>query len=322
MKNWFVVLAALVVVFPVCASAALPFGIATDPVSGTYAYPMTGSFTFSVTASGGTSPYIYKWAKNDTDSYITDATTSVYTKSNLQSADAGDYYTEVADDDGGVITSDPIVVTITSSPTVSTVPATGTHSYVAGSSFTFTMTASSGSTPYAYQWAKGGTAPGNYITDATTTVLTLSNLTTANAGSYRGIVTDDDSMEAVSGAIVVSITTAVVIPADYSTLTGVALDSGTTSVYATTTYAITGAKKNTFLYTEVVGDPIILEFTWNESTTVKKKIKLQPYQIKISAGMWVLGPFPKDLINSDSEIKLMKTPLGTDTTVVKPFGTD
>jgi hypothetical protein len=321
MRNWFVVLAALVVVFPVCAFAQA-LGVTTDPVSGTYAYPTTGSLTFSATATGGTSPYTYKWAKNGTDSYITDATTSVYTKSNLQSDDAGDYYAEVTDDAAAVVTSDPIVVTITLPPTVSTVPTTGTHSYVAGSFFTFTMTASSGATPYAYQWAKGGTVTGNYITDATTTVLTLSSLTTANAGSYYGIVTDDDSMVAVSGAIVVSITTAVVIPADYSTPTGVALDSGTTPVYATTAYAITGAKKNTFLYTEVVGDPIILELTWNESTTVKKKIKLQPYQIKISAGMWVLGPFPKELINSDNEISFIKTSLGTDTTVVKPFGTD
>ena len=68
-------------------------------------------------------------------------------------------------------------------PTITTQPASQT--VTAGSSVTFSVVAS-GTAPLSYQWAKGGTA----ISGATSAALTLSNVQSADAGSYTVTVSN------------------------------------------------------------------------------------------------------------------------------------
>lgn len=112
MKNWFVVLSTLIVVFSGTAYAAA-LGATTDPVSGTYAYVSGSPLIFTVTASGGTGPYLYKWAKNGTSSYLPGETASTLTIDPVATGNAGTYYAEITDSVPAVVTSTPIVVTIT-----------------------------------------------------------------------------------------------------------------------------------------------------------------------------------------------------------------
>ena len=312
MKKWFVVLMlGLMVAGPAFAQA---LAVATNPTSGTYAYADGGSFTFDATASGGTAPYTYKWAKDGTANYISGATTSILTIDPLDTDDAGTYYAEVTDDVSAVITSDPIEAQIM---TLATTPASGTHDYQAGSSFTFSVVATDGITPYTYQWMKDGTATA--IAGATTSVLTIDPLDAADAGTYYVNVEDDVSAVLLSDPIVATISMTATIAADEVTPVGMTLDSGTTTIYETTTYEITDATTNTFLYVSVTGDAIKLSFVWNQSSRVTKKIWFANYQIPVAAGDWILGPFPKDMLDADKSIKFTKTSSGTDTTVVKPM---
>lgn len=90
------------------------------------------SVTFTVSATGD-APYTYQWRYQGGD--ITDATTSSYTKSNLQLADAGSYSV--------VVTGATCSATHTASLTVSDVVASPTLSYsVSGGQITLTWSGS------------------------------------------------------------------------------------------------------------------------------------------------------------------------------------
>lgn len=72
-------------------------------------------------------------------------------------------------------------------PSITTQPAA--QSATAGANVTFTV-AASGSAPFTYQWRKGG-EPITGNASAATATLTLTNVQTADAGSYDVIVTND-----------------------------------------------------------------------------------------------------------------------------------
>jgi hypothetical protein len=225
MKNWFVVLSTLIVVFSGAAYAQV-LGATTNPVSGTYAYVSGSPLTFTVTATGGTGPYSYKWAKDGTSSYLPGETSSILAIDPVATGDAGTYYAEVTDSVPDVVTSDPIVVTIT---------------------------------------------------------------------------------------------TAVPVYADEPTIKGFDVASGLTTLYPTTDYLITNAKKNTtFLYVIVTTAPVTLNFRWIPSNVVIKQINYAPYTVTLAIGTWLLGPLPKEVVNTSGVVTFEKSSTG-DSTVVKPF---
>jgi len=84
-------------------------------------------------------------------------------------------------------------------------------------------------------------------------------------------------------------------------------------------YVIPNAIENIFLFVICIGDPIILEFVWTPNLTVKKKINFPMYQINIFAQSMFLGPFPKECINADNEIRFVKKSSGFDTTMIVPI---
>jgi T5SS/PEP-CTERM-associated repeat protein len=160
-----------------CSGSTLPPSIVGQPAS--QAMVAGRSLTLSVTASG-TLPLSYQWRLGGAD--ISGATTSVYSKSNLQVADAGNY-TVVITNAAGAITSAVAVVTVTVPPSVTTPPQNQT--VTPGGSVTFTVVAA-GTQPLSYQWQFGGVN----IPGATTTSYTKATVQAADAGNYTVVVTN------------------------------------------------------------------------------------------------------------------------------------
>ena len=102
----------------------------------------------------------------------------------------------------GNASSRPATVT---APTITTQPASRT--VTAGQSATFTV-AASGTAPLSYQWQKDGAN----LAGATSATLTLSSVTSANAGSYRAVVSNSAG-SATSAAATLTVNPAVVAPA-------------------------------------------------------------------------------------------------------------
>ncbi|HQL79106.1 MAG TPA: immunoglobulin domain-containing protein [Verrucomicrobiota bacterium] len=137
------------------------------------------SVTFSVFPNGP-APFTYQWRRNGVD--ISGATSSNYTISNVQSAQAG-AYTVVIVNPGGSVTSGAAILTVLVPPSITTQPVGQTVDQ--GSTVSFSA-AATGTTPLAYQWRFNGTA----IPGATLSSYTKSNVQLADAGNYSVVVTN------------------------------------------------------------------------------------------------------------------------------------
>jgi uncharacterized repeat protein (TIGR01451 family) len=135
------------------------------------------SATFSVTATG-TAPLTYQWRFNTAP--IAGATTSTYTRPNVQEADAGAYSVVVANAAGSVTSADA-TLTVATPPTITSQPANASANV--GGSATFSVVAN-GTAPLTYQW-RFNTAP---IAGATTSTYTRPNVQAADAGAYSVVV--------------------------------------------------------------------------------------------------------------------------------------
>ncbi len=151
--------------------------ITTQPINQTV--NQGASATFSVVASGST-PLTYQWRFNGAN--IASATASSYTKSNVQSTNAGSY-SVVVSNSFGTATSANAVLTVNTPPSIMSQPQG--LSVIAGSTATFTVTAS-GTAPLAYQWRRSGTN----VAGATTNSYSRTNAQPADAGSYTVVVTN------------------------------------------------------------------------------------------------------------------------------------
>jgi hypothetical protein len=163
--------------------SALPVGpsIMAQPKSDTVTAGQNA--TFSVTAMG-TVPLSYQWYKNGTA--ISGATSSSYTLTNVQAADAGPYTVTVSNgtlpnaaSNGAMLTVNPAPVapSITSQPKSDTV--------TVGQNVTFSVTAK-GTVPLSYQWSKNG----NSISGAKSSSYALTNVQSGDAGWYTVTVSN------------------------------------------------------------------------------------------------------------------------------------
>jgi lysophospholipase L1-like esterase len=172
--------------------------------------------TFSAAATG-TAPLSYQWQFSGAN--LSSATGSSLTLNNVQASDAGNYALVVTNA-GGSLTSAVAQLTVWLPPTITAQPQSRTN--VIATAATFAV-AATGTAPFNYQWQLNGTS----VANATTSVLTLSNIQVSDAGNYSVIVTN------VAGVVTSSVAALTVLTPPSITLqpqncTNV---SGTTAVF-------------------------------------------------------------------------------------------
>jgi hypothetical protein len=162
--------------------------------------------TFNVMA-GGTGPLYYQWQKNGTNmsdgGNITGSLSTSLMISNLSAAD-GASYDVVVTGFGSVTSAPPAILTVNTqtnqNPTISSPPQSRTNA--AGSTAIFSVTAGGPGT-LTYQWQKNGLnlTNGGNVSGATSTNLTLTNVSTADAASYDVVVTGFGSVTSAPPAV-------------------------------------------------------------------------------------------------------------------------
>jgi hypothetical protein len=170
-----------------------------------------GSVTLSAVATGVPSP-TFQWQKNGGD--ISGATSNTLTLNPVNASDAGSY-TLVATNSLGSATSSAADLTVNLPPTITVEPVA--KIVAQGTSTSFEVTAT-GSGTLSYKWRKNGTE----ISGANAAVLGLSNVQTADAGSYDVVVSNFVS-SATSTAVALSVQVPVSIttqPASQTAITG------------------------------------------------------------------------------------------------------
>lgn len=162
--------------------------LVTQPTDRTVAAGSSTTFTVEATSSN---PLTYQWTKNG--NAITGAASATYTIGSATSDDAALYAVTVSDGTSTATTANA-TLTVTGGisatpPSITTQPAS--QNVDPGTSVTFTVGASGSPAP-TYHWEKDGVTLTNSgtISGATSTTLTISNVTASDAGSYVAIATN------------------------------------------------------------------------------------------------------------------------------------
>jgi hypothetical protein len=176
-----------------------------------------GTANFSVSASG-TAPFTYQWRKDGIA--IPAATSSTYTISSTASSDAGSYSVVVSNSVGSATSNAATLtlVTIATAPSITTQPASA--AVTAGNSATFSV-AASGTSPFTYQWSKGGSS----ISGATSSTYSISSTSTSDAGSYIVVITNSAG-SVTSNSATLTVSAAVVAPTITTQPNAVSVQSG------------------------------------------------------------------------------------------------
>jgi len=143
----------------------------------------------SVTATG-TAPLSYQWQFDAAN--IPDATNTTLAIHDLQAANSGSYRVVITNDyDETTNSAAAIVLALTNvmAPSIASPPAG--QNVVLGNKATLQV-AAAGTAPLAYEWLFDNKklANGSHVSGVTTSNLTLENVTTGNAGSYKVIVSN------------------------------------------------------------------------------------------------------------------------------------
>lgn len=186
-----------------------------------------GTATFSVGASG-TAPLAYQWRKDGVN--IVGGTSSSYTLSPAWSAFEGSY-SVVVSNVAGEATSNAATLKVSTPPVIVTQPQG--VSINQGSNGTLSVEVS-GSSPFTYQWRKGGVA----VAGATSSTYSIVSAQALQSGSYDVVVTNSFG-NITSEAVSVVVNTPVNITKQPSAVTVTAGDSATLTVVAEGTAPIT-----------------------------------------------------------------------------------
>jgi hypothetical protein len=127
---------------------------ATNPASQSVTAGATA--TFSVTASGGTTPYSYKWFKNGVQ--VAGATTSTYSIVTTTSDNGALIHAQVTDSavTPATVTTADATLTVTAPPPLAIATQPASVTVTVGATASFSVVASGGKTPYIYTWFKNG----------------------------------------------------------------------------------------------------------------------------------------------------------------------
>ena len=180
-----------------------PIAISTQPQSQTVTAGQ--SVTFSVTATG-TAPLSYQWSLNGTA--ISGATSSSYTISNVQAANAGTYTVTISNGTLPNATSNGAVLIVTAAPVApSILVQPQSQTVMVGGSVTFNVTAT-GTAALSYQWSLNGTE----ISGATSSSYSIPNVQTADAGTYTVTVSNGTLPDATSSGATLTVSAAPIAP--------------------------------------------------------------------------------------------------------------
>ncbi len=171
-------------------TATAPLSLTTQPSSA--AIYEGGSTTFSMAATSGKA-ITYTWYKNGV---VTGSNSNSLTISNATLASAGTYSCQ-ASDGSTTISCNPFTLTVNEIVRITAQPSN--LALNAGNAAALTV-AATGTAPLTYQWYYNGSA----ISGATASTLSLSSVSTANAGSYYCIVKNPGS-SATSGSALLSV---------------------------------------------------------------------------------------------------------------------
>jgi uncharacterized repeat protein (TIGR01451 family) len=185
--------------------------ITTQPVGSTNTANTAVSFTVVAT---GTAPLRYQWYLNRTNILVdSGATSSTLSYSNILKSQQG-FYTVAVSNNSGSVTSTPAFLRVIEPPEVLRQP-TNVLAAVGGSA-TFRVTAA-GDPPLTYQWFFNVIYP---ITDATNTVLLLTNLQPENAGTYQVEITNEaDTMNSREALLTIKFPPGFITPPASQTVT-------------------------------------------------------------------------------------------------------
>ena len=155
-------------------------------------------------ATLGSFPLTYQWQDYGTNlaaaGNLSGSSTRVLTLANVTAANAG-LYSVIVSNSFGSVTSTPALLTVTSSVPVITLQPTN-QTVLSGATATFRVGAV-GNFPLFYQWQLNG----NNLTDSAniigtaTTILTIANASSVNAGTYSVIVSNSLGWVSSAGAV-------------------------------------------------------------------------------------------------------------------------
>jgi len=156
----------------------VPPSITTEPQG--QAATQNGNVVFSVAASG-TSPLTYQWYLNGSSMGAAD-TSATLSLTNVSTNSAGNY-TVVVQNAAGSVTSSVAALTVISQPVITAQPQSQTA--LPGANVQFGVTAT-GAAPLSYAWNFNGTP----LAGATSSVLSLKDVSAAVAGNYSVVVSN------------------------------------------------------------------------------------------------------------------------------------
>jgi hypothetical protein len=209
-----------------------------QPLSQNVALGSTVSF---LVAAVGTPLPTYQWQKNGAN--ILGATAPTLTLANVSSVSAGTY-DAVASNSSGSSVSEGASLTVMTPPAITSQPAS--QSVSVGANVAFVVSASGNPTP-TYRWQKNGAAlsDGGDIAGSESSTLSLSDVTSANVGSYVAIATNSiGSTSSNAASLTVASTstpTPVITSGKSATATvGTAFQYSITATNSPTSYAASG----------------------------------------------------------------------------------
>jgi subtilisin-like proprotein convertase family protein len=166
----------------------------------------TATFTVAATGTG----ISYQWYLNgnplSNGGNISGATGTTLTVSNVTPADAGNYTVVVSGVCTPAATSNVATLAVGAPPIITSQP----QSQTACSGNTVSFNVASSSSNLTYQWYHGATllvTDGIHIFGATTSTLTITNITAADAGNYSVVVTNACSQSTTSATAVLTFST-------------------------------------------------------------------------------------------------------------------
>jgi|GEM_PF-4758486 len=169
--------------------------ITNQPVSISTNAGTSAKFTVSTT---GSDPRTYQWQSNGTN--IAGATTTAYTRSDVQQSTAGPYQVIIGNPFGTTASAIALLTVTNTDPIITTQPVGKT--VTAGSNVTFTV-ATTGTDPRTYQWFFDNGSGATQIASATNTSLVITNSQVADSGTYTVQVTNPGSPATSSPAALV-----------------------------------------------------------------------------------------------------------------------